>query len=71
MSKPFYKNNLTGNYGVLEGQVFSNQSSYLQLRIVNALGGMIELIYQHENVKPENLVEVSPEEIQKALLGFL
>ncbi|MCZ8064593.1 MAG: hypothetical protein ACK5QJ_18795 [Microcystis sp.] len=70
MSKPFYKNNLTGNYGVLEGQVVSNQASYLRLRLVNAVGGMIELSHHHENVKPENLVQVSPEEVQKALLGF-
>ncbi|MEW6497537.1 MAG: hypothetical protein AB1589_34295 [Cyanobacteriota bacterium] len=70
MSKPFYKNNLTGNYGVLEKQVFSNQSSYLQLRLVNAVDGMIELSHQHENVTPENLIQVSPEEVQKALLGF-
>ena len=70
MSKPFYKNKLTGNYGVLEGQVSSNQSSYLQLKLVNAVGGMIELSHQHENVTAENLVQVSPQEVQKALLGF-
>lgn len=70
MSKPFYKNKLTGNYGVLEGQVFSNQSSYLQLRLVNAVGGMIELSHQHEDVTAQNLVQVSREEVQKALLGF-
>ncbi|MDZ8257604.1 hypothetical protein [Nostoc sp. ChiQUE01b] len=70
MSKPFYKNKLTGNYGVLEEQVVSSQSSYLQLRLVNAVGGMIELSHQQENVTAENLVQVSPEEVQKALLGF-
>jgi len=26
MSKPFYKNKVTGNYGVLEGHVISNQA---------------------------------------------
>ena len=70
MSKPFYKNKFTGNYGVLERQVFSNQSSYLQLRLVSAVDGEIELSYQYEDVTIENLVEVSPEEVQKALLGF-
>jgi len=70
MSKPYYKNKLTDNYGVLEGQVFSNQSSYLQLRLVSAVDRMIELSHQHENVTTENLVEVSPEEVQKALLGL-
>ncbi|MBD2726315.1 hypothetical protein H6G96_08235 [Nostoc sp. FACHB-892] len=50
MSKPFYKNKLTGNYGVLEGVV------PLTLRLVNAVGGMIELSHQHENVTAENLV---------------
>ncbi|MCM0591639.1 MAG: hypothetical protein KA716_16020 [Gloeotrichia echinulata DEX184] len=70
MRKPFYKNKLTDNYGVIEGQVFSSQSSYLQLRLVNAVGGMIELSHQHENVTAENLVEVSSEEVQKALVGF-
>ena len=70
MSKPFYKNKLTDNYGVLEGQVLSTQSSYLQLRLVSAVGGTIELSHQHENVTAENLVQVSPEEVQNALLGF-
>jgi hypothetical protein len=70
MSKPFYKNKLTGNYGVLEGQVWSNQSSYLQLRLVSAVGGLIELSHQHEKVTNEDLVQVSPEEVLKALLGF-
>lgn len=70
MSKPFYQNKLTGNYGVLEGQVFSSQSSSLQLRLVNAVGGMVELSHQHENVTAENLVQASPQEVQKALLGF-
>ena len=71
MSKPFYKNKLTGNYGVLEELVLSNQSSYyLQLRLVSAVGGMIELSHQYEDVTNENLVQVSPEEVQKALLGF-
>ncbi|MCL1466011.1 hypothetical protein LAY41_16605 [Argonema galeatum A003/A1] len=72
MSKPFYKNKLTGNYGVLERQVkvFPNQSSYRQLRLVKAVGGMVELSHQHENVTTENLVQVSPKEVQKALLGF-
>ncbi len=70
MRKPFYKNKLTGNYGVLEREVLSNQSSYLQLRLVSAVGGMIELSHQYEDVTTENLVQVSPEEVQKALLGF-
>lgn len=70
MSKPFYKNKLTDNYGVLEGQVLSTQSSYLQLRLVIAVGEMIELSNQHENVTTENLVQVSREEVQKAPLGF-
>jgi hypothetical protein len=70
MSKPFYKNQLTGNYGVREGEVWSNHSSSLQLRLVNAVGGMIELSHQYEDVMNENLVQVSPEEVQKALLGF-
>ncbi|AFZ04980.1 hypothetical protein Osc7112_0361 [Oscillatoria nigro-viridis PCC 7112] len=56
MRKPFYKNKITGNYGVREGQVWSNQSSYLKLRLVSAVGGMIELSHQHENVTTQNLV---------------
>ncbi|MEH2316030.1 MAG: hypothetical protein V7K24_02585 [Nostoc sp.] len=51
-------------------QVSLPLSSSLQLRLVNALGGMVELSHQHENVTAENLVQVSPEEVQKALLGF-
>ncbi len=70
MSKPFYRSKITGNYGVLESQVLSTQSSYLQLRLVSAVGGMIELSHQHENVTAENLVQVSTEEVQKVLLGF-
>lgn len=70
MRKPFYKNKLTGNYGVLEGPVWSNPSFYLQLRLVSAVDRMIELSHQYEDVTTENLVQVSPEEVQKALLGF-
>jgi hypothetical protein len=67
MSKAYYKNKLTNNYGVLEGQVLSNQSSYLQLRLVSAVGEMIELSHQYEDVTTENLVQVSREEVLKAL----
>ena len=67
MSKPYYKNKLTNNYGVLEGQVLSNESSYLQLRLVSAVGEMIELSHQYEDVTTENLVQVSREEVLKAL----
>ena len=70
MSKSFFKNKLTKNYGVLEGQVLSTQSSYLQLRLAIAVDGMIELSHQYENVTTENLVQVSQEEVQKVLLGF-
>lgn len=70
MRKPFYKNKRTGIYGVLEVLVLSNQSSNLQLRLVSAVGGMIELSHQYEDVTTENLVQVSPEEVLKALLGF-
>jgi len=75
MSKPFYKNKVTGNYGVLEGHVISNQagigtSSFLQLRLVKAVGGMVELSDEQESVVAGNLVQVSPDEVQKALLGF-
>lgn len=70
MRKPFYKIKGTNDYGVLEVQVRSNHSSYLQLRLVSAVGGMIELSHQYEDVTTENLVEVSPEEVLKALLGF-
>jgi hypothetical protein len=70
MRKPFYKIKGTNDYGVLEVRVWSNHSSYRQLRLVNAVGGMIELSHQYEDVTTENLVEVSPEEVQKALLGF-
>ena len=70
MSKPFYKNKLTGNYGVLERQVWSNQSSYLLLRLVSAVGGMIELSYEYEDVTTEDLVQVLEEEVLKALLDF-
>jgi|GEM_PF-4196823 len=71
MSRTFYKNKLTGNYGVLESQVLSNNSvSYFQLRLVSAIDGMIELNHQHENVAADNLVQVSSEEVQKTLLGF-
>ncbi len=69
MSKQYYKNKLTGNYGVIEGKEFSNQSSYLQLRLLKAVDGMVELSHQHENVRTENLVQVSRAEVQKALVG--
>ncbi len=70
MSKPFYKIKGTNDYGVLEGPVWQNPSFYLQLRLVSAVGGEIQLSYQYKSVTTENLVEVSREEVQKALLGF-
>ncbi|MBF2056355.1 MAG: hypothetical protein IGQ45_03825 [Cyanobacterium sp. T60_A2020_053] len=75
MSKPFYRNKITGNYGVLEGLVISNQagmgsSSLHQLRLVKAVGGMVEPSDKQESVVAENLVEVSREEVEKALLPF-
>lgn len=70
MSKPFYKIKGTNDYGVLEGPVWPNPSFYLQLRLVSAVGGEIQLSYQYKPVTTENLVLVSPEEVQKALLGF-
>lgn len=70
MSKRYYKIKGTNDYGVLEGPVWPNPSFYLQLRLVNAVGGMIELSYQYKTVTNEDLVQVSPEEVQKALLGF-
>jgi hypothetical protein len=70
MSKLYYKNKRTDNYGVLERQVWSNQSSYLLLRLVSAVGGMIELSYEYEDVTTEDLVQVLEEEVLKALLDF-
>lgn len=70
MSKPLYRNELTGNYGVLEGQVFSSRFSYRQLKLVEVVDGMIESSDQIENVTTENLVQVSREEVERALLGF-
>ncbi len=72
MSKPFYKNTKTGNYGVLEGSdMFGSQklhNKYLILKTVVARDGMIELGVTTEQVLPKDLIEVSPEEVQQSLL---
>jgi hypothetical protein len=75
MSKRFYKNKRTGSYGVLEGQVFSATTgigSYAayRLRLLIAVGGMVELSCMEESVTGEDLVEVSQNEVQRALLGL-
>jgi hypothetical protein len=75
MSKPYFKNRLTGNYGVLEGQSFSilpggGRSSLLRLRLVRAVGGAVELGQDCESASMESLVQVSPEDVQRALLGI-
>jgi len=74
--KPYYKNIRTGNYGVLEGGQFTitggqgQPDAYLSRRLLEAAGGMVELSSAEERVLARDLVEVSPEEVQKALLGF-
>jgi len=69
MAKAYYKNKLTGRYGILEEQLFPNQSTYLRLRLLIPVGGMAELSERYENVTAENLVKVSREEVQKGM-GF-
>ncbi|MEH2368683.1 MAG: hypothetical protein V7K75_19595 [Nostoc sp.] len=72
--KPYYKNIKTGKYGHLEVGTVSitggQANAYLSLRLLEALGGMVELSFVEERVLAGDLVEVSPEEVQKALLGF-
>lgn len=73
--KPYYKNVNTGNYGVIEGISFSTtprvpSNGYLSLKLFQAVNGMVELGLAEEQVLPENLVEVSREEVQRAILGF-
>ncbi|MEH1858926.1 MAG: hypothetical protein V7L21_13170 [Nostoc sp.] len=72
--KPYYKNIKTGNYGVLEGGTVSmtkgQHNAYLSFRLFEAVGGMVEQSSAEERVLAIDLVEVSPEEVQKALLGF-
>jgi hypothetical protein len=70
MSKPFYKSKVTGNYGILEGLMLSSHSSSHQLKILIAVGGTVDLSNQQENVTTENLVQVSQDEVENALLGF-
>lgn len=75
MSKRFYKNKRTGNYGVLERQVFSTttgigSNAAYRLRLLIAIGGMVELSSMEESVTGEDLVEVSQNEVQRALLGL-
>ncbi len=72
-SKPYYKNVRTGNYGILEERTFSvtpgQSNEYLSLKLVEVVGGMIELSSTEEKVLLSDLSEVSPEDVQKALLG--
>jgi hypothetical protein len=72
--KPYYKNIRTGNYGSLEGSTISitggQPNAYLSLRLCKAVNGIVELSSVEERVLDSDLVEVSQEEVQKALLGF-
>ena len=45
-------------------------NAYLSFRLFEAVGGMVEQSSAEERVLAIDLVEVSPEEVQKALLGF-
>jgi hypothetical protein len=65
--KPYYKNIKTGNYGLLEGD---QHNAYLSLRLFKAVGGMVEQSSVEERVLAVDLVEVSPKEVEKALLSF-
>ncbi|MBN3925307.1 MAG: hypothetical protein HWQ37_19705 [Nostoc sp. NMS4] len=72
--KPYYKNIKTGNYGHLEVDTVSitesQPNAYLSLKLFEAVGGMVEQSSAKERVLGVDLVEVSPEEVQKALLDF-
>ena len=62
-------------YGVLERQVFSattgiGSNAAYRLRLLIAIGGMVELSSMEESVTGEDLVEVSQNEVQRALLGL-
>lgn len=69
--KPYYKNIKTGNYGLIERftltSIEGQHNEYLSLRLFEAAGGMVELSSVEERVLSQDLVEVSPEDVEKAL----
>lgn len=75
MSKSYYKNKVSGNYGFIDQEKISVQEGRgmysLSLRLVKPVDGMVEPSHERESVVAENLVPVSPDEVQKALLPFL
>ncbi len=79
MAKKYYKNKVTGNYGILEGFSSSafatraNQYSvnnYLTLKILIGIGGMVELSSRTEQVHSNDLIEVPENEVLRALLNI-
>jgi hypothetical protein len=72
MAKPFYKNSKTGNYGILEGDhLFITPGyvdSYLTLRLLVGVRGIVEQSYETERVNANDLIEVTPNEVERALL---
>jgi len=70
MSKPFYKNTKTGNYGVLEGfdiHVFSkNSNKHLILKTLVARDKMLEY-GETEQVLAQDLIEVSREKVEEGI----
>ncbi|MBX9256582.1 hypothetical protein H1Q63_22100 [Desmonostoc muscorum CCALA 125] len=72
-AKPYYKNIKTGNYGCLEAYTVDTRggqsNAYRSVRLLIAVDGGVELSSVEERVLDEDLVEVSPQEVQEALLG--
>ncbi|MTJ52657.1 hypothetical protein FJR38_08285 [Anabaena sp. UHCC 0253] len=72
MAKPFYKNLKTGNYGILEGDNLfitpGSVDSYLTLRLLVGVGGIVERSHRTEQVNAKDLIEVTPNEVERALL---
>lgn len=70
--KPYYKNIKTNNYGILEEERISvssyHTSRYLSLRVFRSVNGMIETSSEIEKVLEPDLVEVSPQEVEQALI---
>ena len=72
MAKPFYKNLKTGNYGILEGDNLVTTRGYvdrhLTLKLLVGVGGIVELSHRTERVNENDLIEVTENEVERALL---
>lgn len=68
MSKKTYKNLKTGNYGIEE--YLSLDSEVAILTVLHNVGGEVSISTIKEKANRKDLVEVSRDDVSKALTGY-